>query len=216
MLWPILGSIFFLTMILSIFLLLFWKRSSRTILVISAVWYITYAIFIIFFTGAPDLSIYPPEASSPYKLPWKAGIERFVAQGNRSFTSHRGSHLYAWDFVMLNGTEILAARAGRVVEVTDHFDWIGLNSNVLLIEHEDGERSGYAHIRYKSSLVKVGDLVKQGQPIALSGMVGQTIFPHVHFYVLGKTGLSIPITFSDVPGGIPLAGHFYTSTNDLK
>jgi murein DD-endopeptidase MepM/ murein hydrolase activator NlpD len=72
----------------------------------------------------------------------------------------------------------------------------------------------YAHISLNGALVKVGDLVKQGQPIALSGMVGQTVFPHVHFYVMYKERtLSIPITFADVPGGVPLAGHFYTSEN---
>lgn len=115
---------------------------------------------------------------------------------------------------MPNGTEILAARSGRVLKIDDGFDGIGLNSNLIEIEHEDGQRSGYAHIRHRGALVKVGDLVQQGQPIALSGMVGQTIFPHVHFYVLNKEGTSsIPISFSDVVNGVPIAGHFYTSKN---
>lgn len=118
---------------------------------------------------------------------------------------------------MPNGTEILATRDGIVIEVEDHFDGIGLNSNYLIIEHEDGERSAYAHIRLASALVKVGDHVKQGQPIAFSGMVGQTIFPHLHFYVMNKEGTSsIPISFGEVPGGIPVAGHFYTSENGTK
>ena len=171
-------------------------------------------MFICLFTGPTDLKEYPPQSSSPYRLPWKAGVSRFVAQGNRSFTSHRDFHLYAWDFVMPNGTEILAARDGRVREVEDSFDGIGLKSNFLIIEHEDGERSAYAHIRQSGALVKVGDQVKQGQPVALSGMVGQTIFPHVHFYVINKEGTSsIPISFSEVPGGVPMAGHFHTSEN---
>lgn len=65
--------------------------------------------------------------------------------------------------------------------------------------------------------MKVGDQAKQGQPIALSGMVGQTIFPHVHFYVINKEGTSsIPISFGEVPGGVPMAGRFYTSENGSK
>ena len=166
------------------------------------------------YTGPEDLNQYPPRIGSPYKLPWAAGVTRFVAQGNRSFTSHRGTHRFAWDFVMPNGTQILAARAGRIIEVKDAWDGIGLNSNFISLEHEDGQRSVYVHIRFNGALVKEGDLVKQGQPIAFSGMVGQTIFPHVHFYVMNKEGtLSIPIAFVDVPEGVPLAGHFYTSEN---
>ncbi len=122
--------------------------------------------------------------------------------------------MYAWDFVMPTGTEVLAARGGRIEKVEDSFDGVGLDSNVIEVVHEDGERSAYAHIRYHGSLVKVGDLVKQGQPIALSGMVGQAPGPHLHFLVINKEGTSsIPISFSDVPGGVPLAGHFYTSGN---
>ena len=115
---------------------------------------------------------------------------------------------------MQNGTEILAARDGRVFEVNDGFDGVGLDSNAITIQHEDKQRSVYAHIRFRGALVKVGDFVKQGQPIALSGMVGQTVFPHVHFLVIGKDGTSsVPVSFSEVPGGVPFAGRFYTSEN---
>ena len=33
-------------------------------------------------------------------------------------------------------------------------------------------------------------------------MVGQTLFPHVHFYVIEKEGApTIPVSFREVPGG---------------
>jgi murein DD-endopeptidase MepM/ murein hydrolase activator NlpD len=220
--YPILASVFILSLFAALFFAYgavfkssFWQNNKSKIYLTFAIWFISYALFIVFCTGPQDLSLYPPQVNSPYKLPWKAGVSRFVAQGNRSFTSHRDFHEYAWDFVMPNGTIVLAARAGRVGKIEDGFDGVGLNSNVLLIEHEDGAFSAYAHIRFHGALVKVGDLVQQGQPIALSGMVGQTIFPHLHFYVVNKdqTG-SIPISFSDVPEGVPLAGHFYTSKNE--
>ncbi len=221
MTYPILAAAFFASVLASVVLLIFlvlkptvWHRHGRKIWRAFAAWFAVYAMFICLFTGPTDLKIYPAQSLSPYRLPWKAGVSRFVAQGNRSFTSHRDFHLYAWDFVMPNGTEILAARDGRVREVEDSFDGIGLKSNFLIIEHEDGERSAYAHIRHSRALVKVGDQVRQGQPIALSGMVGQTIFPHVHFYVINKDGTSsIPISFGEVPGGVPMAGRFYTSEN---
>ncbi len=191
-----------------------WRQNTRRIKIFCLLWFIPYFIFIWFFTGPENLLVYPPGARSPYKLPWKAGVSRFVAQGNRSFTSHRGFHFYAWDFVMPIGTEVLAARDGKVAKVQDSFDGIGLDSNVVEVTHEDGERSAYAHIRHNGALVKVGDLVRQGQPIALSGMVGQAPGPHLHFLVINKEGTSsIPISFNDVPGGVPLAGRFYTSGN---
>lgn len=222
--YPVLAVLFFTTLLASIALVilaslkpLVWQRQARRIWRAFAVWLVLYSLFIGFFTGPKDVSSYPPQSSSPYKLPWKSGVSRFVAQGNRSFTSHRDFQEYAWDFVMPNGTEILAARDGRVLEIQDRFNGIGLKSNFLILEHEDGERSAYAHIRKAGALVKIGDQVKQGQPIALSGMVGQTIFPHVHFYVINRDGTSsVPISFREVSGGVPMAGHFYTSENSTN
>lgn len=122
--------------------------------------------------------------------------------------------MYAWDFAMPVGTEILAARDGIVVEVEDSYDGLGINANFMTLEHEDGQRSVYAHILNKGSLVKLGGSVKQGQPIAYSGMVGQTLFPHLHFFVFNKDQInSVPISFRDVPQGVPLAGRFYLSGN---
>lgn len=222
--YPILALIFFSTLIVSsclvigfVFVPSIWKRSKSKILTLSSVWFFFYGAFILFFTGPVNLSQYPAKETSPYRLPWAAGVTRFVAQGNRSFTSHRDFHQFAWDFVMPNGTKILAARDGQVAEIEDSFDGIGLKSNYIIVRHDDGERSAYAHVRHRGALVKVGDGVKQGQPIALSGMVGQTLFPHVHFYVIGKDGTSsIPISFFEVPGGVPLAGRFYTSENLVR
>jgi murein DD-endopeptidase MepM/ murein hydrolase activator NlpD len=219
--YPILTAIFFLTIILTLLIVIgailkpaIYQNHRHKIKIIALSWYLPYAVFIIFFTGPVDLSKYPPQESSPYKLPWRAGVSRYVAQGNRSFTSHRGFHMYAWDFVMPTGTEVLAAREGRVIEAQDSYDGIGLNSNGIIIEHSDGQQSAYAHIKHGGALVKVGDMVKQGQPIALSGMVGQAPGPHLHFYVINKERTSsIPISFSDVPGGVPFACHFYTSEN---
>jgi murein DD-endopeptidase MepM/ murein hydrolase activator NlpD len=224
MLWPILGSLFALSVLSILVLLLmlffkpkFWLRNKTKILISYSTCFFFYFIFIIFFTGPVDTSVYPSQAESPYKLPWERGVSRLVVQGNRSFTSHRGPHFHAWDFLMINGTEILAARAGKVVEVEDRFDGIGLHSNQVVLKHEGGQSSGYYHIQKNGALVKIGDTVTQGQPIALSGMVGQTSFPHVHFVVYGEDGKnSIPMSFSDVPGGLALAGHIYKSENALK
>lgn len=192
MLWPILGSIFTVSIILLLvlafaitFRLKFWKTNKSKILVFYAIWFVPYSIFILFFTGPVDLTQYPPQEMSPFKLPWHQGVTRFVSQGNRSFTSHRALHLCAWDFVMPIGTPVLAAGDGKVVQVEMNHDGIGYYANVITIEHPNGVRTGYAHLKKDSAVVKVGDHVNQGQMIALSGLTGQTPFPHLHFFFIG-------------------------------
>lgn len=220
----ILAVLFAMTLLISFTLLIgvifrppIWRRNLRRIKIFCIAWYLPYLIFVFFFTGPEDLSIYPSQASSPYRLPWKAGISRFVSQGNRSFTSHRGLHFYAWDFVMPLGAEIVAAPDGKVIKVVQNFSGVGLEPNYIWIQHEDDQISNYGHIQQNSALVREGDAVRSGQPIALNGMVGQTTLPHVHFVVFNKDATeSIPVSFHDVPGGAPFAGHFYTSENTQK
>jgi murein DD-endopeptidase MepM/ murein hydrolase activator NlpD len=86
----------------------------------------------------------------------------------------------------------------------------------VLIEHEDGTRACYAHIRKDGSRMRVGDEVVQGQVIALSGHVGNSMMPHLHFHITDPQKKStIPITFSDVnhDRGIPRMFKRYTSGN---
>lgn len=221
MIYQILMILFFFTFLL--FILVFtsiifkvslWTKNLFFFKSLSIFWFILYGLFFIFLTGPENLSLYPAPEKSLYLLPWKKGVTRFVAQGNRSFVSHRGFHKYAWDFVMPVGTKILASRSGVVTEIEDGFDGIGRAANYIIITHKDKTHGAYAHIKFKGSIVKIGDFVKQGEPIAYSGMVGQTIFPHLHFYVINKEGTSsIPVSFKDVPKGVPLAGKFYTSKN---
>jgi murein DD-endopeptidase MepM/ murein hydrolase activator NlpD len=214
-----LAVIFFGTLIIGLFLVISLfklgprSKSWRKFAIGYVCWLILYFLFIVFRTGPIGERLGPPITSS-YKLPWAAGISRFVSQGNRSFTSHRGIHLYAWDFWMPIGTEVLAAREGTILKIEQNFDGIGLNSNFVIIEHEDKTRAMYAHIKKEGAVVSVGDHVSQGQLIAYSGMVGQTVNPHLHFVVFNADETaSLPISFSDVETGVPLAGHFYMSGN---
>lgn len=116
---------------------------------------------------------------------------------------------------MTVGTEVLAARGGNVVEVEDRWEGVGLASNFVAVEHDDGTRGVYAHVRHGRVVVKVGQRVRQGELLAYSGMVGQTLFPHLHFVVQNRDGsASVPVSFVDVPDGVPIAGRFYTSQND--
>lgn len=75
------------------------------------------------------------------------------------------------------GEEIMAMAAG-VVSLAGYDAEFG---NMVQIDHGNGYETLYAHA--KSTSVKVGDVVKKGQVIALSGNTGRSSGPHVHFEV---------------------------------
>jgi len=167
------------------------------------------------FVLAADL----PEGSYPilagYTLPWKPGESHFCFQGNNSILSHSGRSQYAWDFLMSEGTEVLAAREGTVTVVTDTNEGRGENkaNNEIFINHGDGTAARYAHIKKGGAKVKVGDVVARGQLIALSGDVGRSLGPHLHFEVINTKFESIPARFMDVlrHNGVPRTSFFYSA-----
>lgn len=170
-------------------------------------------------TGPENLEQYPDAAASPYLLPWPAGQRFLCVQGNRGIVSHRGWERFSYDFAMPVGTEICAARAGTVVRVVQENDGHGYHwpNNLVTIEHEDKTRASYLHIRKDGSRVGVGDVVQQGQVIAESGHVGNSMLPHLHFHVRdAEQNATLPTTFADLATdrGIPRMFKHYTSGNN--
>ena len=91
----------------------------------------------------------------------------------------------ATDFAIPVGSLVCSAAPGKVVQVHSEFNRGGLK---IYIDHGDGIITTYAHLA--KSKVKVGDVVRRGQEIALSGYSGiDALFsfpfgiPHVHFNV---------------------------------
>jgi|GEM_PF-1888145 len=131
---------------------------------------------------------YPNPQSSQYILPYATGEAYPVIQGNcapKEYPwTHYGNMRFAYDFGMPIGTTIIAVRAGTVVFVRDNFtdnDHGKNQGNAIVILHEDGTYALYAHITNKGSKVRVGQAVKQGEGIALSGNSGESPTPHLHF-----------------------------------
>jgi murein DD-endopeptidase MepM/ murein hydrolase activator NlpD len=122
-----------------------------------------------------------------YQLPYQNNKKHWVVQGYFSSFSHK--ERAALDFKMKKGTTVCAARAGVVVRVKQDGNKGGWNKkhrpygNVIVIQHSDGSRAGYWHLKFNSAMVSLGDTVTQGQPIGLSGKTGYTLFPHLHFIV---------------------------------
>ena len=122
-----------------------------------------------------------------YALPYEKGSSHYVVQGYYSAFSHKNR--IALDFKMKKGTKITAARDGVVVRAREDNNKGGWNrkyreyANFVVLEHADGSRAGYWHLQQNGVLVNIGDTVKQGQVIALSGKTGYSAFPHLHFLV---------------------------------
>jgi murein DD-endopeptidase MepM/ murein hydrolase activator NlpD len=74
--------------------------------------------------------------------------------------------------------------------------------NHVVIAHEGGEHSVYAHLQPLSLKVKVGDTVKAGDLLGLVGTSGNSTEPHLHFHVCdGPDPLlcaGIPIRFEGI------------------
>jgi hypothetical protein len=167
-------------------------------------------------TGPADLTGYPAASSSPYRLPWPSGVTRSCIQGNRGIVSHRGAEEYAYDFVMPIGSVFCAARAGTVVQVVDEHDGNGIEApnNAILVLHDDNTVGVYLHLQQGGSLVRCGQKVVRGEPLGLSGNVGHSMLPHLHFHVESERR-TIPVSFADIPGdGVPRMFRRYTSRNE--
>jgi murein DD-endopeptidase MepM/ murein hydrolase activator NlpD len=74
------------------------------------------------------------------------------------------------------GTSVLASEGGTVLYADEGLKIYG---KLVLIRHDDGMVSAYAHNGYL--LVKKNERVKKGQVIALSGATGNVDCPQVHF-----------------------------------
>jgi len=116
------------------------------------------------------------------KLTSRFGYRRDPLLGVYSF--HKGI-----DFGASSGTPVLAA-AGGIVQRSKYHRAYG---NVIDIDHGANIVTRYAHLSIP--LVTVGQLVKRGERIALSGSSGRSTGPHLHFEVLINNVPQNPIIF---------------------
>jgi len=88
-----------------------------------------------------------------------------------------------------SGTPVKATADG-IVSVSG---WVSGDGNIVAIEHGHDFSTAYAH--NVQNLVKVGQRVKRGDTIALSGATGRTTGPHVHYEVWKRGTPTDPIPF---------------------
>ncbi|MHC0431878.1 M23 family metallopeptidase [Streptomyces sp. O3] len=101
------------------------------------------------------------------------------------------------DFAVPVGTRVESVGAGTVVKAGGNGAGDGpAYGNAVVIKHATGRYSQYAHLSKIN--VKVGQKVKAGQRIALSGNTGNSSGPHLHFEIrtTPNYGSAInPVTF---------------------
>jgi murein DD-endopeptidase MepM/ murein hydrolase activator NlpD len=161
-----------------------------------------------------------PSSRHRYRMPFGGNSPRFLSQGVGGRHTHTGASKWAFDFAMLGGTPVLAARGGIVVEVVDGHVAGGAGArsydkaNRVTVLHPDGSLAMYAHLR-RGAVVEVGNPVRTGDLVGLSGDTGRSTGPHLHFMVWKRQSdlslASVPIRFHDgsAEGMIPTQGVAY-------
>lgn len=111
-----------------------------------------------------------------YRWPLVGKINSPFGWRRHPITRRRDFHT-GIDIKSPRGRAIKVAKAGRV----EYAGWMGGYGKVVVIRHNDGLSTLYAHCSTLS--VKNGQSVNQGQVIAQVGTTGRTTGPHLHFEV---------------------------------
>ena len=126
--------------------------------------------------------------SSPY------GVDR---------VTHRHSGI---DLAVPEGTKVTAAKTGKV----SFAGWGNGYGYRVVVDHLDGTQTTYNHL--SDIGVKVGDVVRAGKSIALSGNTGNSTGPHLHFEVKKGGQYVDPEQYFDFGNGLKAKGEeSYTS-----
>ena len=122
----------------------------------------------------PPTPLPEPPAKSGHGFIWPVKGEVIAAYG----ATGKGQNNDGINIAAPRGTPVLAAESGIVAYAGNELRGFG---NLLLIKHEGGWMTAYAH--NDTLLVKRGDLVKRGQKIAKVGDSGGVSQPQLHFEV---------------------------------
>lgn len=167
------------------------------------------------------------QSKQQYLLPLNLTVEEAQMHGNRLRTgvpinelymtehylccqspqTHRAAFKHAIDFLVLDGTSILAAGSGMVTEVQQHSDEWGDDIayrdklNYITIQHSPTEFTQYCHLARNSvrdAGLYAGSVVKAGQVIGTVGKTGLTDRDHLHFIVFRLDRNPSPFKFKSL------------------
>lgn len=127
--------------------------------------------------------VIPNRGTGIFTWPTNGG---YVSSG----VGHRwGSYHKGIDIARPSNYTIKAADHGVVVSA----GWHGGYGNKIVIDHRNGYRTVYAHLR--SINVSVGQKVEKGQKIGVMGSTGNSTGIHLHFEVYKNGALKNPLSY---------------------
>lgn len=94
---------------------------------------------------------------------------------------------------MDKGVPVLAAEYGNVILINNDQKDETYYGNSVVIEHRDGWKTIYTHLKPGSIIVKEGRRVRKGDKIAEIGMSGKVYFPQLRFMAFKDGELQIPL-----------------------
>ncbi len=116
--------------------------------------------------------------------------------GLQTYEKHTGVDIRLLDMAaQRRGVNVLAAAAGTVTRLRDGEPDISIRApgapsvankecgNAVVVDHGNGWETQYCHLARGSLVVKQGDKVAAGAPLARVGLSGNTEFPHLHLTV---------------------------------
>ena len=167
-----------------------------------------------------------------YTAPWPFDVQKNVNQGNGPGAfSHNNEQQYAFDFGLVDGDEIRAARGGVVGDVVEGLK-VNYNpcdpatpdadgpGNYVRIDHQDGTYAYYVHLKPDTVPLTVGQEIGRGAVVGEADNTGRSCGAHLHFQVsIISTskyyGQTTPIRFQTwVAGQGPYALDCYLPVTD--
>ncbi len=133
-----------------------------------------------------------------YRLPFDTTRPRVDQAPQGRFSHDDEENRDAVDFALPEGTLVLAAREGTVMQIQDGFrgngqdrERDGARANFIRVLHSDGSMALYGHLQAGGMRVRRGQAVGAGQPLGLSGNSGFSSAPHLHFVVQVNRGMGL-------------------------
>ena len=115
----------------------------------------------------------PPPAAGAYTWPTQGRVTRNFNPSGKGKDQNDGINIAA-----AKGSSVVAANNGVVAHAGNQLRGFG---NVVLVKHDNGTMTVYAHLEKVS--VKKGDLVNAGQKLGTVGDTGTVKEPQLHFEI---------------------------------